>query len=135
LHLILPFIDSTHLTQNSPFPVEAFYYILFQKIAANAYFHPMTLPLKNNFSLGMERYAKRIRLVIYKDAEEFVCRKEAFPALEKFTETTTDHLFRGRLQLHKDAGEIHIEVKGEILGSIPVNQFKGVLTLLKAPAH
>jgi hypothetical protein len=91
-----------------------------------------SLPLKNNFSLGMERYANRVRLVIYKDAQEYVCRKEAFPVLEKFTATSTDHIFRGRLQLHKDAGEIHVEVKGEILGSIPVNQFKKKLTLLKS---
>jgi hypothetical protein len=91
-----------------------------------------SLPLRDNFSLGLERYENRVRLIVFKDKEEWVCRKEGFTALEKFTETTTDHIFRGRLQLHKDAGEIRVEVKGEVLGSIPLSQFKKRLTLVKA---
>ena len=90
-----------------------------------------SLPLRDNFSLGMERYENRVRLVVFRDKEEWVCRKEGFAALEKFTETTADHIFRGRLRLHKDAAEIHVEVKGEILGTISVNQFKKKLGLVK----
>src|SRR5450432_1900710 len=91
-----------------------------------------SLPLYNNFSLGIERYENRVRLIVYKDKEEWVCRKEGFSALKKFTEKHTDHIFHGRLQLHKEAETIHVEVKGEILGSIPVSQFKKKLTLVKS---
>jgi hypothetical protein len=79
----------------------------------------------------MERYDNSIRLVVYKDDEEYVCRKEALSVLEKFTEKNTAHIFRGRLQLHKDTGDIHVEVKGAILGTVRLSDFKKRLTRLK----
>jgi len=36
----------------------------------------MKLKLKNSFELGAELNDKRVRLIIYKDGDEYVCRKE-----------------------------------------------------------
>lgn len=89
------------------------------------------IPLRNNFSIGMERFENRIRLVVFNGDDEYVCRKETLSVLEKFAEKNKAHIFRGRLQLYKDSDDIHVEVKGTILGTVRLNDFKKKLTTLK----
>lgn len=89
------------------------------------------LPLQDDFSFGLERQEKNVRLIVYQYGNEYVCRKERFSVLERFIESDTAHLFRGRLQLYKYATGIGIAVKGTILGSVDPDDFKSRLAALK----
>jgi hypothetical protein len=89
------------------------------------------LPLKDGLHLLIERYEKRVRLVIATDETELVCRKESFKNLEQFLQSGQGHIFKGRLQLYKDMNEVSVEIKGEILGKIPAIQLEKHLSALK----
>ena len=76
------------------------------------------IALKNECFLGLERLKGRARLVIFEGDVEKVCRKESIKILKDFIQSGENHLFNGRLQLHKDRGDIRVWVKGEIVGEI-----------------
>jgi hypothetical protein len=74
--------------------------------------------LKENYSLAIEPVGKRVRLVVYLSGVEKVCRLETRKKLLKFLLSDENHLFKGRLQLAKTAGNITIVVKGVPVGVI-----------------
>jgi len=55
----------------------------------------MKLKFKNSFELGAELNEKRVRLIIYRNGDEFVCKKESFNNLEKFLNQNNDHILKG----------------------------------------
>ena len=81
--------------------------------------------LNNNHTLAVEPYKNRLRLVVFKDDAEIVCRKEAPGRLKRFLLGDEERLLKGRLQLVKTAVGIGIEVKGEIVGEVLITSFKG----------
>jgi hypothetical protein len=59
----------------------------------------------DNYTFSIEPVTnRRYRLIIYKNGEEHVCRKES--------------LYKLKLQLLKHGDEIAVEVKGELIGNI-----------------
>ena len=87
------------------------------------------MKLEENYSFAIEPLGKRVRLVAYLSGVEKVCRLETRKKLEKFLLSDENHLFKGRLQLAKDAGTINIVVKGETVGVIGG---KNLMDLLKS---
>jgi RNA binding exosome subunit len=78
-----------------------------------------TIPLSPNYTLAIEQYQNlRVRLLIFKNGEEYVCRKESLYKLKQFLALDEGRAFKGRLQLVKDGDVIAVEVKGEVLGRI-----------------
>jgi hypothetical protein len=86
--------------------------------------------LKDGLYLILERYEKRVRLVITSNKTELVCRKESFRNLEQFLQSG-QHIFKGRLQLYKDRSDVQVKVKDEILGKVPAVQLGKCLSALK----
>jgi len=79
--------------------------------------HPITL--NPTHSLAIDPYEKlRLRLIIYKNDEEYVCRKESLYKLKQFLTLDEGRAFKGRLQLLKHGDDIAVEVKGELIGNI-----------------
>jgi len=89
------------------------------------------LQFNNNFSFDIQPYEKRLRLIVYDNTEEYVCRKESFSNLQKFIDTPTAHIFRGRLQLYKEGAEIRVEAKGAHVGTVSLDDFRNRLATLK----
>jgi len=78
-----------------------------------------TLKLATNYSLGIEHYEKlRVRLIVYKNGEVYVCRKESLYKLKQFLTLDEGRAFKGRLQLLKHVDDIAVEVKGELIGNV-----------------
>ena len=92
----------------------------------------LPLALNNGFQLSLERFEKRVRVIVTNDNAEFVCRKESFKNLETFLQSGKSHIFKGRLQLYKDINDVHVKAKGETLGKIPAVQLEKYLSALKA---
>jgi len=88
-----------------------------------------TLKINNNVSFGIERHEKKVRLVVFDKKEELACRKETFRNLQRFVELNEGHVFKGRLQLFKKLDAIHIQVKGEKIGSVSAMNLKKCLSL------
>lgn len=86
-----------------------------------------SLKLNDNLSLGVEAYEKRVRLIVYKDAVELVCRKEYWSKLIEFIRLEDERIFKGRLQLTKRDGTICVEIRGAHAGCINVADFAGYL--------
>ena len=76
------------------------------------------IKLEENYSFAIEPIGKRVRLVVFLAGVEKVCRLETRKKLVKFMLSDENHLFKGRLQLAKIAGNINIMVKGEPVGVI-----------------
>lgn len=77
------------------------------------------LPLSHNYALSIEPYEKlRLRLIVYKNGEEYVCRKESLYNLKQFLSTDECRAFKGRLQLLKLGDDIGVEVKGQQVGML-----------------
>jgi len=77
------------------------------------------IPLSQNYALSIEPYEKlRLRLIIYKNGEEYVCRKESLHNLKQFLSADEGRTFKGRLQLLKHGDDIAVEVKGELIGNV-----------------
>lgn len=75
--------------------------------------------LSQNYALGIERYEKlRLLLIVYKNGEEYVCRKESLYKLKQFLSADEGRAFKGRLQLLTHGDDIAVEVKGELIGNI-----------------
>ena len=90
-----------------------------------------SISLNNNFELSFEKLPHTIRLIVSKNNEEWVCRKEKLRNLFSFAEVDKEHLFKGRLQLLKSDAKIDIQVKNEIIGAISNESFKEALSNLK----
>ena len=89
------------------------------------------LKLEHGFSFAIEPYEKRVRLIVYKDSVENVCRRESFKNLGRFILSDDEKLFKGRLQLYNNSEEIVIEVKGEIAGKMTIEDFTSYLEKVK----
>ena len=76
------------------------------------------IKLEENYSFAAAPVGKKVRLVAYLSGVEKVCRLETRKKLEKFLLSNENHLFKGRLQLAKNAGDLRILVKGEPVGII-----------------
>lgn len=87
--------------------------------------------LDNNFKFSFEKLPHAIRLIVLKNNEEWVCRKEKLNRLLSFAEVDKEDLFKGRLQLFKNDHRINIQVKNELIGTISNESFKLALTKLK----
>ena len=90
-----------------------------------------SISLVENFKLSFEKLSHTIRVIISKNDEEWVCRKEKLKKLFLFTEVDKEHLFKGRLQLLKSDGKIDIRVKNELIGTVSDEAFKEALVNLK----
>jgi hypothetical protein len=75
-------------------------------------------PLQQGISFHIETHENRLRLVLQKDGEEWICRKESFRSLYAFLKTEDNRLFKGRLQLVKQQQQVQIIVKGTAIGSM-----------------
>jgi hypothetical protein len=84
--------------------------------------------LNNDLQLVVENCDNKVRLIVYKDGVENVCRKEAFGKLRRFITSDEKMLFGGRLRLHKNAEDIAVEVKGKIEGLIKADDFLKLLS-------
>jgi hypothetical protein len=74
------------------------------------------LNFDTNFKLGVESDEKKIRLIIYKNDHELVCRKTSLKEIKRFLDGSEERLFKGRLQLLKDHNHILIKAKKDIAG-------------------
>ena len=72
-----------------------------------------------------------MRLVVYKDGVENVCRKETIGHIERFIRSDDNRLFKGRLQLYKKGDSLNIEVKGDAIGSVKMKDFINFLEQAK----
>jgi hypothetical protein len=70
---------------------------------------------------------KKARLIIFRGDTELVCRKETFSNLAKFIKGPDTTIFKGRLQLSKTDQDISIVIKGQIAGSISVDEFSSIV--------
>jgi hypothetical protein len=85
------------------------------------------LELNGELSFAIERHKKHLRLIVYKQGQEYVCRKERSSAIERFLTTDELRIFKGRLQLWKKQNDIFVEVKGETVGVLHLQDFKKLL--------
>ncbi len=85
------------------------------------------IKLKENYTFAIEPQVKRLRLVVYQSGVENVCHLETRKKLEKFLLSDENHLFKGRLQLVKNAGGIAVVVKGKPVGKIVNAEFIKIL--------
>lgn len=75
----------------------------------------------------IEPHKKRLRLVVYQNKEEWVCRKETIKNLQEFLQLKEGKIFKGRLQLYKIRNKIHVEVNGEVIGIISATAFQQLI--------
>lgn len=86
------------------------------------------LPLTKNYTFGIEPVTnRRFRLIVFKNGEELVCRKENLKQLEDFLNNDEARAFKGRLQLYKHQNDIAVEVKGETVGTLHKADFEAYL--------
>ena len=85
--------------------------------------------LNEALDFAVELHEKQARLVIYKNQEEYVCRKETISHLKRFLKAEEMRIFKGRLQLWKKATDIFVEVKGETVGIIPADLLENYLEI------
>jgi len=88
------------------------------------------ISLSTGHSFAIERYEKRLRLIVYKNGEEYVCRKESRKLFNDFLNANEAKAFKGRLQLSKHNNDITVEVKGEVIGMVSAADMKNYLTML-----
>lgn len=87
-----------------------------------------TIPLTPNYSLGIAHYQKlRVRLIVFKNGEEYVCRKESLFKVKQLLALDEGRAFKGRLQLVKDGDGIVVEVKGEVVGVVKPGDLEKLL--------
>jgi hypothetical protein len=83
--------------------------------------------LATHYFFGIGPYKQRLRLVVFKNDEEFVCRKESIKNLKMFLADENNRLFKGSLQLIKIENKICVLVKNEITGTITKAGFQKLL--------
>jgi hypothetical protein len=89
------------------------------------------IQLRNGICFHIEPYQNRVRLVLRKDDEEWICRREGFVNLYSFLNSEGSRLFKGRLQLVKQQDHIQVLGKGSIIGPIKANWLKDRLDELQ----
>jgi hypothetical protein len=90
------------------------------------------IPLFPNYALAIEPYEKlRVRIMVFKDGEEYVCRKESLYKLKQFLALDEGRAFKGRLQLVKHGDTVAVDVKGEVLGRIGLGDMEQGLSFEK----
>lgn len=89
-----------------------------------------TIKLNNNLLLTFEPDNKKMRLVVTDGPAELACRKETPGNLRRFLASGQNSLFKGRLQLHKNAGDISVVIKGYVVGLIKTESFATTLNNL-----
>lgn len=87
----------------------------------------MKIKLIPPYFFTVEPFDNRLRLIVLKKEEEYVCRKETKNNVIRFINANDSVLFKGRLQLIKQNNEILIQAKSEILGSIPISAFNKII--------
>jgi len=90
-----------------------------------------TINLKNDFKLSFEKLTNKIRLIITKNNEDWVCRKETLNSLCSFAEEDVTHIFKGRLRLNKLRDIIEVRVKNELIGTVTNEDFTQALIKIK----
>ncbi len=83
--------------------------------------------LNSMFTFSVEPYNGKLRFVVNGQGHEDVCRIERKKVIETFLQTNNTSIFKGRLQLHKTDDEIAVEVKGEVIGLLPLTTFKQLI--------
>ncbi|BAU56037.1 hypothetical protein [Mucilaginibacter gotjawali] len=76
------------------------------------------IKLNDPYFLDIENNGKNLRLVVYANGVEKVCRKTTHKSLSALIQSCENHLFKGRLQLFRNPEEISVVVKGEVVGEI-----------------
>ncbi len=79
--------------------------------------------------LSIEPFQKKVRLVVYQNKEEWVCRKERIKNLKEFLQLKKARIFKGRLQLYTIRNKIDIEVKREVVGIISATAFQQLIPM------
>ena len=79
------------------------------------------------FTFNIFPHQEKLRLVVFNNDEEYVCRIESKKKLYQFLEGNDATLFKGRLQLIKNQDDIAIQVKGRILGELSIEAFRELL--------
>ena len=87
----------------------------------------MLAHLSPSYEFAIAEDASKKRLIIFKDGDEFVCRKENPRKLHEFLKSDFAHLFKGRLQLIKTKSSIYFQVKGEVVGEMTASHFQQFL--------
>jgi hypothetical protein len=82
------------------------------------------IKLTETLQFLIEPTQKRIRVVVLKNGQEWVCRRENYRNLVRFSRMESGRLFKGRLQLHLVENKIKIDVKGVTIGVVPVDDFR-----------
>ena len=85
------------------------------------------LKLNEVFSFSIERNENKVRLIVYKGGVENVCRKENVGRLQQFLKSGEGRLFKGRMQLHKNALGISVMVKGKLVGVLNNEELIGMI--------
>lgn len=91
----------------------------------------MKISLKTPYSFGIAPNHDKLRLIVYDQNGELVCRKERRKKLTEFLSEDTGHTFKGRLQLIKRKNTIAIQVKGETIGSLKKSEFESLIKILE----
>lgn len=81
------------------------------------------LKLDNEHGFSLENLDKQVRLIVYNNGVENVCRKSTLKNLTSFIQSGENHLFKGRLQLNKIPGGIGVVVKDRFVGEIATGDF------------
>lgn len=89
------------------------------------------IQLNNELSFSIEPFEKKVRLVVYQNKEEWVCRKETIKNIQAFLEKEESSIFKGRLRLSKVKSKIYVEVKKEVFGYIKQSEFESALNKIK----
>lgn len=89
--------------------------------------HMEIIKLKENYTFAIEPQVKSLRLVVSRSGVENVYRLETRKKLEKFLLSDENHLFKGRLQLVKNAAAVNVLVKGKPVGKIVNAEFIKIL--------
>ena len=87
--------------------------------------------LNDKIKFSVEPKGKNIRLIASEADVELACRKESLKRINNFLSIENEHLFKGRLQLIKHKNQIDVKIKGLIVGSMEVQQFKEALNKSK----
>jgi len=85
------------------------------------------LKLDNEHAFSIENLDKQVRLVVYNNGVENVCRKSTLKNLTTFIQSGDNHLFKGRLQLNKMTDGIGVVVKDSLVGKITIEDFMNCL--------
>lgn len=83
--------------------------------------------LTESLSFGLERYDKRLRIIVFDGPKEWACHKVSVKDTKDFLGHETAHLFRGRLQLDKKGDDILVSVKGSAIGLISLLDFSRLM--------